>query len=57
MTIAESKVIYKYNFLDYYFPDEAGYDTSFFINFLKGEKSVSFYLICIVVKIGKPYRF
>lgn len=41
MIIAESKVNYLYNSLDYYFPAEAGYDTSFFISFLKGEKSVS----------------
>lgn len=42
MITVGSKVIHQYNSLDYFFPTEAGYDTSFFINFLKGTKSVSF---------------
>ncbi len=42
MTIAESKVSHIFNILDLYFPSEPGFDTSFFISFLKGEKSVSF---------------
>ena len=42
LTIAENKVLLYFNFVDYYFPNEPGYDTSFFINFLKGEKAVSY---------------
>lgn len=40
MIIAENKVIFIVNYLDYYFPSEPGYDTSFFICFLKGEKKL-----------------